>query len=127
MKKHDIMKANYFALPGLKGDVEFAGYKTKDMQQILNSVCEHFNVSEKVMRSKDRHRDVALCRQVAIFLMKRYTTMRLIDIAKFFNNDHTTIMHSIKKVGQRMETEPELREQIQNIEYLFIVSSDRQK
>ena len=50
------------------------------------------------MTAKKKTSQIALARQVAMYLCRKYTDDSLSDIGKAFNRDHSTVMHSIKKV-----------------------------
>jgi len=70
-----------------------------NISYILEKTAEFFNVSISELKSKSRKKSVVLPRQVAIYLMRKYTDASLNDIGNTLGGrDHTTILHAIQKV-----------------------------
>ena len=67
-------------------------------QMISEFVGSQFKVSMKDMQSRSRKKSLTFARQVAMYLSRKHTTESLADIGKIFNRDHSTVLHSIKKV-----------------------------
>ena len=67
-------------------------------ERIVNSVAEHYGITREQLRGKRRTNAVALPRQVAMFLMRRTTTLSLAEIGRHFNRDHTTVIHACDKI-----------------------------
>lgn len=72
--------------------------KTLTVEMISELIARQFQVSIKDMRSKSRKRVLTFPRQMAMYLCRKYTDDSLADIGKAFNRDHSTVLHSIKKV-----------------------------
>lgn len=69
------------------------------VDHILNTVSEHFNISQNEIYSNSRSRNVAYPRQIAMYLCKRLTQNSVTDIGRMIGNrDHSTILHGIQKV-----------------------------
>ena len=65
------------------------------------------------MSSARRLRQVALPRQVAMYLAKKLTTLSLPEIGKNFGGrDHTTVIHAVKKVESSIQTDASLAEDV---------------
>lgn len=87
---------------------------------ILNAAARAWGVEPKGLISKRRTRDVTLPRQVAMFLIKEILDPPLTRIgAAFGGRDHSTVIHSIRKVDRDVQTDEDfarrvsrLREQI---------------
>lgn len=92
---------------------EKAGELTFD--GIQRAVAEHFDVRLADMSSKRRPRDVAVPRQVAMFLCRRLTRSSLPDIAGAFGKTHATILHACKAVDGRMDVDERLRQDVTRI------------
>jgi chromosomal replication initiator protein len=85
-------------------------------EQIIGVVAEHYNVDEDRMLSRDRSHDVALPRQVAMFLIREETESSLPTIGKILGGrDHTTVMYGCEKIGDLIETDDRLRRQVMAI------------
>ncbi|MBX3385844.1 MAG: chromosomal replication initiator protein DnaA [Phycisphaeraceae bacterium] len=78
------------------------------IQTIIDVVTAYFGVKVTDLQSKRRHRSVAIPRQVCMFLCRRYTRYSLEEIGGYFGGrDHTTVMHAVKTIDARMETDQE--------------------
>lgn len=77
---------------------------------IINKVCEHYKVNEDDMLSKKRTNAIAFPRQVAMYLSRQLTDLSLMDIGRSFGGrDHTTVMHAIEKISEKIKNDVEFR------------------
>ena len=65
---------------------------------IISQVCKFYSIDETVLRGTLKNKGTAEARQVAIYLIRKLTNLSTPDIGKEFNKDHSTMLHSIKKV-----------------------------
>jgi chromosomal replication initiator protein len=87
------------------------------IQSIIDAVIDFFGVKVTDLQSKRRHRSVALPRQVCMFLARKHTRHSLEEIGGYFGGrDHTTVMHAIKTIDNRIELEPDFVRIMQTIE-----------
>jgi chromosomal replication initiator protein len=69
---------------------------------IQRTVCDHFALKLSDMKAKKRTKEVALPRQVAMYLSKQLTSLSLNDIGKNFGGkDHATVIYACKQVEER--------------------------
>jgi len=86
------------------------------LEQIIQSMTDYYNVRLSDLQSKRRHKSLAEPRQVCMWLARQRTRFSLEEIGGHFGGrDHTTVMHSIKTVNDRKQTEPDFAEQIQHL------------
>ena len=84
---------------------------------ILETVCRVYGQEVDQLRTSSRKAELALPRQVVMYLVKKHTSASYKAIAKLLNrSDHTTIMHGVKTIEGRIEHEAELRSRIAEIE-----------
>ncbi len=84
--------------------------------QILKSVAKSFSVSVKDLKGPRRTKEVALARQVAMYILRDEYNYKLEEIAKFLNReDHTTVMHGIDKVKSKAMIQEGFNSQITNL------------
>lgn len=76
--------------------------KVAEIQRI---VAECYGLPVSVMCSKDRPVHIAHPRQVAMCLCRELTRLPLEEIALYFGRDHGTVIHAIKAVRNRADTE----------------------
>jgi chromosomal replication initiator protein len=76
-------------------------------ERIRDEVARSWNVRPDALISKRRTKDVTLPRQVAMFLVHEILDASLVRIGQAFGGrDHSTVIHSIKKVEHEMEKDP---------------------
>ena len=73
-------------------------------QYVLNSVCLFFNTNlDNLLNNRSRSVSTIWVRQVAAWLLRKYTGMSLNEIGSLLNQHHATVIHSIKKVEKVMQ------------------------
>ncbi len=77
-----------------------------DAQKVLNAVSKKFNVELTDLKGKCRSKNIVAPRQIAMYLMRELTDYSLPAIGKAIGGkDHTTVMHSCKKVESKLATD----------------------
>lgn len=76
-------------------------------------VSGQFNVSVKDLQSKSRKKAITTPRQIAMYLARKYTEESLVDIGKTFNRDHSTVLHSIKVVSNKLVRDTSVNAQLE--------------
>jgi chromosomal replication initiator protein len=80
---------------------------------IIDVVCEHFNVSKEDITSKKRNSEYVLPRQVIMYLIRTMTDTSLQTVADLLSKkDHTTIIHGVDKIAEKIQTDEDLRSKI---------------
>ena len=73
------------------------------MERIARAVASHYKMTVEEMKSKSNSRSIAVPRQVAMYLCKRLTRHSFPEIGREFGGKHhTTVMHSVDKIGTLM-------------------------
>ena len=84
------------------------------IEDILRIVSRHYKVPRNELLSARRSRDVVRPRQIAMFLAKALTSRSLPEIGRRFGGrDHTTVLHSVRKVEQMIKDDVELAQEIE--------------
>ncbi|HEV7291162.1 MAG TPA: chromosomal replication initiator protein DnaA [Devosia sp.] len=84
------------------------------IEDILKMVSRHYKVPRNELLSARRSRDVVRPRQIAMFLAKALTSRSLPEIGRRFGGrDHTTVLHSVRKVEQMMKDDHDLCQEIE--------------
>jgi chromosomal replication initiator protein len=84
------------------------------IEDILKIVARHYKVPRNELLSSRRSRDVVRPRQIAMYLAKALTSRSLPEIGRRFGGrDHTTVLHSVRKVEQLMAQDGELTQEIE--------------
>lgn len=92
-----------------------------DVKNIIKETAEHYGVTTLDIMSKKRKQEIALARQVAMYLMRELTESSYPKIGDSFGGrDHTTVMHSCKKIESQMKENIELATSVKTLKKLFI-------
>ena len=76
---------------------------------IQKAVAERFEIKQSQLKEKSNTRQIVHPRQVAMYLVKELTNASLPEIGRAFGGKHhTTVMHSIKRIEQQRQTDPDL-------------------
>jgi chromosomal replication initiator protein len=79
------------------------------IENIQRIVCREFALTMAQLKAKDNSRPVAYPRQIAMYLAKELTTASLPQIGREFGGKHhTTVLHSIRKIGELRKSERDL-------------------
>lgn len=98
--------------------------KPLTVDEIIETVCNHFNVSPSAVGGKSRKRDFVVARQVSMFLAQKYTKMPASRIGKLVGNrDHSTVIHSCTQVENRLKVDKEFLAEIQSLENSFKIKA----
>lgn len=88
-----------------------------DVRDILNVVCDQFNVSESSLLSASRTREIAQARHFAIYLCSRCTDYSLTEIGSMMGHrSHATVLHSISAIKEQLEVDPVARNRYKQLE-----------
>ncbi|MCR4819463.1 MAG: chromosomal replication initiator protein DnaA [Fretibacterium sp.] len=86
------------------------------IEAIQNAVAENFGVSLEDLSSSKRTAELAMARQIAMFLCRKMTETSLHQIAHAFRKkDHTTVMHAQNKIENLIATDKNIRQRVDNI------------
>ena len=80
---------------------------------ISELVSGQFKVSVKELQSKSRKRAITIPRQIAMYLARKHTEESLVDIGKIFNRDHSTVLHAIKVVTDKLVRDTSVNAQLE--------------
>ncbi len=79
-------------------------------EEILRHVAEVFGVTLAQLLGRDRSRQVALPRQVAMYLLREETSLSLPQIGEVLGGrDHTTVLYGCEKVAEMVQKDERLR------------------
>lgn len=90
---------------------------TVQIQTIINAVTDFYTVKVTDLQGKRRQRSIALPRQLCMFLARRHTRFSLEEIGGHFGGrDHTTVMHAVKTIEARRDTDAEFAQIVAALE-----------
>jgi chromosomal replication initiator protein len=85
-------------------------------EDVLDAVSRAFGVSNDRLLGRERTREVALPRQIAMYLLREEGGISLPQIGEMIGGrDHTTVIYGCDKINDLMETDDRLRRQVLKI------------
>jgi len=85
-------------------------------ERVMDVVATSFGVSREKILSRERTREVALPRQVVMYLLREEANVSLPQIGEVLGGrDHTTVIYACEKVADLIERDDRLRRQIVQI------------
>ena len=87
------------------------------VELIQKTVADYYKIKVADMGSKRRPANIALPRQVAMYLAKELTQKSLPDIGELFGGrDHTTVLHAVRKISSERQNNTELNRSLHVLE-----------
>jgi len=84
--------------------------------EVVRSVADAFGVPIERMLGRDRSQEVALPRQIAMYLLREESNISLPQIGEVLGGrDHTTIMYGCEKINDLIERDDRLRRRVVEI------------
>lgn len=100
----------------LGADVQAPRNNQVTLQAIIDAVTAFYNVKLQDLQSRRRHKSITEPRQICMWLARKNTRFSLEEIGGYFGGrDHTTVMHSIKTVDNRSESDTTYAAQVQQL------------
>jgi len=98
-------------------DSRFNAGQRLTVEIIQRVTADIFGITLNDMTSKQRSRNIARPRQVAMYLCKTLTKRSLPDIGRRFGGrDHTTVMHAVKRITDLRKDDPAFDKQVTAVE-----------
>ena len=89
------------------------------IEHIIDTVCSYLNIDKDRLNSAERTREVAIARQLAMYLAKQLTKIPLSAIgAAIGNRNHATVLHSCKTITNLIDTDQAFKLQVEELERL---------
>jgi chromosomal replication initiator protein len=86
------------------------------VDSIIRMVADFFKLSLSDLKGKKRNKNIALARQVAMYVIREVTEYSTTEIGiEFGGRDHTTVMHSCQKIEQMVKFDPSFDASIQKL------------
>ena len=87
---------------------------------IKKKTAEFFRLRVADLSSKRRHRSIAYPRHIAVYLCRQMTNLSLPEIGEQFGSrEHSTILHSCRKIEKEIKTNSKLEEDVRILEMLI--------
>ena len=120
LKQVDInMKLVQGVVREMVGDKEFHTISIKEISKYITS---KLGVAERLVRGKSRRQEIAIARQIIMYLSRELTSLPLSKIGdQLGKRDHSTVVHACKLVEKRMNDDDAFKNQMDD--YLTALSN----
>src|SRR6056297_1250271 len=116
----------YGSLTSTKIDLDMAKNVLKDIltennseitiEKIQKIVADHFQIKITELKSHKRLKNLVFPRQVSMYICRKMTDMSYPEIGvKYGGKDHSTIIHAIKKIEEKMKKDIYTRNLVENL------------
>ncbi len=86
------------------------------IDDVKQSVCDHFNLKISQLDSRARTQQVAYARQVAMYLSSQLTDKSHVQIGIHIGNrNHATVIHALKQIKDMMEVDERVRLDVEEL------------
>ena len=87
------------------------------IENIQKTICDYFNVRMGELKAKRRTRNIALPRQVAMYLCRKHTSTSFPSIGNMFGGrDHSTVIHASKTIEKKIKEDPYMQATVEKLE-----------
>ena len=87
------------------------------VEGIQKTICDYFNLKLGDLKAKRRTKNIALPRQVAMYLARKHTATSFPAIgSKFGGRDHSTVIHAAKTIEKKLKEDPQMQATIDKLE-----------
>ena len=83
---------------------------------IFGVVCDHFSLRPDDLHSKRRSKNVAMPRQLAMYLCRRLLGASFPQLGQAFHRDHSTVIHAVTTTERRLKDDAALRATVECLE-----------
>ena len=105
------------ARTALMGMLRQEGGSRLTPERIREVVAKRWSVRPEALASKRRTKDLTVPRQVAMYLIKEILGTPLVQIGDVFGGrDHSTVIHSIRKVEEDMGGNPDFKSEVEAVQ-----------
>ena len=101
---------------------ESAGERQEELKadDIISCVCNFYKVSKADLLSKKKTKEVALARQVGMYLVLDMMSLPQLTVGKIFSRDHATVIYARDKIAEQMETDTRLSTAVGDIKKMLL-------
>ncbi len=86
-----------------------------DIDSIIEIVSSYYSLTSSQIKSKVKTNQLALARQIAMYLSRTILNATFKEIGRTFEKDHSTVMSNISKVEKMVESDPTTKRVIDDL------------
>ncbi len=101
-------------LPNSENEVELT------IESVAKATAQYFRLPLVDLKSKGRNQDITRARHVAMYLARKVVNAKQQEIGAYFGGrDHSSVIHAVNTISDRVKTDPSLSKDINAIEANF--------
>ncbi|MBP5209777.1 MAG: chromosomal replication initiator protein DnaA [Clostridia bacterium] len=85
------------------------------VDRIFDAVSKKYGVPVEDIKGNKRNKSIAQARHVAVYIIRRETSLPVTAIGDILNRDHATVLASVNKIKNDMRLDPRLADEIEEI------------
>ncbi len=106
--------------PVLKEYLQSSGRRSLPPRIILEAICSYYGLENRDLSGKRRNREVALPRQIAMYLLREETDASLNEIGQALGGrDHSTVLHGWHKISDEITGDLSLRKEVMELKEIL--------
>ena len=87
------------------------------LDDIIQCVCNHYEITEQAVKGKTRKREIVLPRQIIMYFADKHIRMPASRIGRCMGGrDHSTVLHSIQIINERVRKDRDFSNIISELE-----------
>ncbi len=104
------------AKEALKNIIKEQDRRILSIESIQKEVANFFGIKIQDLKSERKQKNIAVPRQIAMYLARRYTGASFPEIGeKFGGKDHSTVIHAVKKIETTIGDDSTLRNAVNSV------------
>lgn len=82
---------------------------------IISEVAKFYDLDVEVIKGQSQNKNIAVARNVAMYLIRNMNELSLQDIGAIFKRHHSTVISSVRRVESLIKTDPDMGEIIRDL------------
>ncbi len=109
------------AMEALKQAVNSENKEVMTTTNIINTVCQFYNIPKSDLLGKKKNKELVEPRQICIYLINDLMSIPLVTIGQAVGGrDHTTVMHARDKIADLIQTDPRVATEVNDLKNLIL-------
>ena len=109
------------AMEALKQAVNSENKEVMTTTNIINTVCQFYNIPKSELLGKKKNKELVEPRQICIYLINELMSVPLVTIGQAVGGrDHTTVMHARDKIAELVQTDPRVATEVNDLKNLIL-------
>ncbi|MBR2615646.1 MAG: chromosomal replication initiator protein DnaA [Clostridia bacterium] len=85
------------------------------VEKTFGVVCDKYKVGIHDITGKKKQANIVTARHVATYILRQITDLSSVEIARYFSQDHSTILSAVRNVEKKIDENPAFEEEVSNL------------